>query len=565
MRNTKKNNKNNKINKKYSIKKRTKIYGGNDSRTNNKYGFTEKLWRLLYDITNVENKTIPKKKNKIQYLPTKMNQNDWVKYFSHMNYWDKDEIENVIIEFYKNNKMNPHKNFIKYTDKDYNDLINVLNNAYNSLAINEEGFEASLVFPVYKDYINADMFINNVDKNKANKLFCANLPNNIIGNIDGKLQFGKLFDKNRKTQNVPLSTPQKYVSTKVPPPPSNVHPPPPPPNVHPPPNVQPQNVQPQNVQPSYQQPQKIIYSNTIKRDNKNTQWLQQQISNQYTITNVESQGDCFFATLREAFKTIGRKYSVKDLRQIVFDNYDTWKQTHASHVNMLEEANKDLNEEITDLREINNSETETTYFLKNVIPLIKKWCGENIDNQTNMCAWFKKGYKIIDNKIMSKFNVLINLKNFTDGFKKNNNVPSTATEREKEEINLRPALITNVYNLATNKDIRDMKIAQNIEEIRQNNLLIPQKENILSSAHWAGAMDKNILEEALNINLILISGNNDRGINFTCNIDGDGKVGAFYIMMYYTDNHYELISYKNRSIFKYADIPSEILNQCRTK
>ena len=146
-----------------------------------------------------------------------------------------------------------------------------------------------------------------------------------------------------------------------------------------------------------------------------------------------------------------------------------------------------------------------------------------------------------------------------------NNVPSTATEREKEEINLRPALITNVYNLATNKDIRDMKIAQNIEEIRQNNLLIPQKENILSSAHWAGAMDKNILEEALNINLILISGNNDRGINFTCNIDGDGKVGAFYIMMYYTDNHYELISYKNRSIFKYADIPSEILNQCRTK
>ena len=289
------------------------------------------------------------------------------------------------------------------------------------------------------------------------------------------------------------------------------------------------------------------------------------LSNQYTITNVESQGDCFFATLREAFKTIGRKYSVKDLRQIVFDNYDTWKKTHASHINMLEEANKDLNEEIKELIEINNSGTETTYFFKNVIPLIRMWCGENIDKQTKTCLWFKKGYKIKDNQILTNFNQIIKLQNFTEKFKQNNKVSLNATESEKEGINLKTRLIENLYNFATNKDIRDGKIAQNREEIRQNNLLIPQKENILSSAHWAGAMDKSILEEALNINLILISGNNDRGINFTCNIDGDGKVGAFYIMMYYTGGHYELISYKNRSIFKYADIPSEILNQCRTK
>ena len=86
--------------------------------------------------------------------------------------------------------------------------------------------------------------------------------------------------------------------------------------------------------------------------------------------------------------------------------------------------------------------------------------------------------------------------------------------------------------------------------------------------HWAGEMDIDIMKDKLNIDLIIISKyyNND-DIRFTCDINVvDPNVKPdYYIMIYYTGGHYELISSKERSIFKYDDIPADIIVKCIPK
>ena len=51
------------------------------------------------------------------------------------------------------------------------------------------------------------------------------------------------------------------------------------------------------------------------------------------MTDVDRDGNCFFAALREAYKTIGVTMTVKDLRQIVYNNFEDWKKEHPEEVN----------------------------------------------------------------------------------------------------------------------------------------------------------------------------------------------------------------------------------------
>jgi predicted NAD-dependent protein-ADP-ribosyltransferase YbiA (DUF1768 family) len=260
--------------------------------------------------------------------------------------------------------------------------------------------------------------------------------------------------------------------------------------------------------------------NTPFNDTPSASWIQKFMeSYDYRIISIPGDGDCFFTSVIKAYAQIGKRTTVDILRRVVADsaNADVFQSySNLYHMYITEEAELESNigktaKMITDLRRR----------YKN-IPETKKEERQTVYAEIVALNKKQQTYKLD----------LV-----------------TATKNKNEYI-----FMENVDSL------KDMRVAMR------------------DSKYWADEIAISALENALNTKFIILSnssykmGDEDAVLKCQTSVSkNDSRVinPDYYIMLSYTGNHYELISYKNKSIFEFTEIPYKvkalIVNKCIEK
>lgn len=244
-------------------------------------------------------------------------------------------------------------------------------------------------------------------------------------------------------------------------------------------------------------------------------WIKKFMKNDYyRIVDVEANGDCFFAVIREAFARIGYKTSVTRLRELVAD-----------------EVNEDHME---------NYKSMYFAFIGELADLENK-----MRDSVKSNAEYKKRIKKSGNKAEIE-EMLKQAKQNLAEYKKG------AEDKQLLEDDL--------------TKYRFMKGVDSLEDF---------KNAIKQSSYWADEMAISIIEKSLNIKMIILSEENfkagDTNSVMKCisgyTSEGDAITNPdYYIIASHTGNHYRLITYKNAGIFRFTELPYSIkiliVNKC---
>ena len=260
----------------------------------------------------------------------------------------------------------------------------------------------------------------------------------------------------------------------------------------------------------------------IKKDyqhsNKNV-WVEQFFkNNNYDIHDVESNGDCFFAVIRDAFKQIGQITTVAKLRAILAKEVtDDIFQEHRTLFNDIDGTIREYEREMKEIKQL----------VENVLP--KRAKKEREDKEA--------------------------LKHILE-----------ETARLKLE-----------YKRAfANKKEAQAILSDNVGKLSAIDTLEKFREYIQTSQYWADSWAISVLERVLKIKMIILSQraylDDDLDGVMTCGeIDPIiQREGVFrpkhYIMTSFSGDHYQLITYKNKRIFDFHEIPYHIkvliMNKC---
>jgi hypothetical protein len=261
-------------------------------------------------------------------------------------------------------------------------------------------------------------------------------------------------------------------------------------------------------------------SNDIKKQFKpevHDVWIQTFMKNKnYDIVDNEGGGDCFFAVLREAFKQIGKETTVEKLRALLA---------------------KEANEEIF-------ASNRTLYL---------SFLGELKDKERSLKD-LKKSMKII---------------------KKRNDEAKTAPEREQLLKEANDLLET--YKEMTKEKYEINQLVGEFSDIADIDSLEKFKEFIQTRNYWADTWAISTMERLLNVKVIILSEESYKARDFDsvmkCGQLNDEDLARqgnfvpdFYIMTNYTGNHYKSITYKDKYMLKFNEIPYDIktmvINKC---
>lgn len=228
----------------------------------------------------------------------------------------------------------------------------------------------------------------------------------------------------------------------------------------------------------------------------------------YNIIDNEGNGDCLFATIRDAFNSIGQETTVSKLRnklsnEVTMDVYMNFKDMHDMFANSLKDT------------------TANSIILKNDYDKLKEKASNIIDHEQ------KKSIQIEAGKIKETFDVL---KSENDTLKK-------------------------LYN--------EFKIMKNIENLEEF------KKVVRTCDFWANDWAINALERVLNIKFIILSSEyykqGDYNNVLLCGnvvdpiIQSRGNFDPeFYIIVDYTGDHYKIVEYKTKLIFGFGELPYDI-------
>ena len=248
-------------------------------------------------------------------------------------------------------------------------------------------------------------------------------------------------------------------------------------------------------------------------------WIEKYMkNNRYRIHEVESNGDCLFAVVRDAFADIGKRTTVDQLRTAVSaemtdDIFNQYRQVYLSFVDELQSMKRDL--------------TEVNKTLK----AFKLRATQNADRTTADTADLVKRSKEL--------------------------------EQNKKRIQTKIAETEELQHTYTG----------NIAKI---DTLEKMREHILTPSFWADSWAIATLERLLNVKFILFSQeafeHSDLDGVFLCSeVSSELQkkqtfAPDYYIMSSYSGNHYKLVSYKSRKIFTFREVPYDVkmlvLNRC---
>ena len=262
----------------------------------------------------------------------------------------------------------------------------------------------------------------------------------------------------------------------------------------------------------------------IKKEYKESSqnlWIHKFMKNlNYKIHEVENNGDCFFAVIRDAFKQIGHNTTVAKLRAILADEAtdEIFKQYSTLYLE-LDGSIKEYEKEITDIK-------------------------RTIEKDLKKRAEHAKGNK--------------------------QELDSILTEVEKQKT-IRKDLISkiNETNAIITESIGIMGGIDSLEKFR---------EYVQTTSYWADDWAISTIERKLNIKMIIFSEKSflegDEHSVLKCSIGGQIDTNTefspnYYIMTTYSGNHYRLITYKNKNILTFSEIPYNVktlvINKCIEK
>jgi hypothetical protein len=245
-------------------------------------------------------------------------------------------------------------------------------------------------------------------------------------------------------------------------------------------------------------------------------WIQKYMENKnYGIFDTDSNGDCFFATIRDAFSSIAQETSVEKIRRRLAGEIDEafFTNTKALYDNL----NNSLLEDTTKIKELGFQYDE----------LQRKFTNTLDRNDRKLISDAAK-------KVKEQHDRLVN---------------------EKK---------------VTSKIISEFKYMKGIDTVDK------MKKKVKTCEFWADTWAISTLERILNIKTILLSSEAYKAKDFT-NVLQCGQLNdsilenrgvflpEYYIIQEYTGSHYKLISYKNKKIFKFSEIPYELKKKIAEK
>jgi predicted NAD-dependent protein-ADP-ribosyltransferase YbiA (DUF1768 family) len=253
----------------------------------------------------------------------------------------------------------------------------------------------------------------------------------------------------------------------------------------------------------------------VSHDNS---WIEKYMKNSnYRIVDVEANGNCFFAVIREAFARIGYKTSVEKLREVVADNVGedqllNYQEMYMGFIGALADLENKMRDNVASNKEYKKRITKSKHKLEKEAML----GGAKANTEKYKNAYEEKRILEGDLQKYRFMNGVISLEDF--------------------------------------------------------------KEAIKKTSYWADEMAISILEKTLNVKFIILSEENfkagDTNAVMKC-ISGYTSKGdaitnpQYYIIASHTGNHYRLITYKDAAIFKFTEIPYSlkilIVNKCIEK
>lgn len=278
---------------------------------------------------------------------------------------------------------------------------------------------------------------------------------------------------------------------------------------------------------------RAMYKKALKSSvvTSSSNWLQKHFKNKnYGIVDNEGGGDCFFSTLRDSFKSIKIGVSVLSLRSILANlmtenNYKTYKEQY----DLFElEIQKLIEEEGTiNIRKKKLKQTYDKFKLD--LPEVKK---RKDRDELKKIAKLKKEIKQ-ENAVIKKEQI----------------------KNKKEKTNA-------MQNI---EEFKFMKNVNNIDEMR---------DIIKTNRYWADSTAIAYLEEAFNIKVIIVSEDSYKVGDYDNLIKcGDMVLDKivertyykpkYYVIVIHTGNHYKLLTYKDKRVFSFYEVPYGILSNIK--
>ena len=259
---------------------------------------------------------------------------------------------------------------------------------------------------------------------------------------------------------------------------------------------------------------------------KQNKWIENFMkNNNYDIVPTNDNGDCYFDTIRIAFLQIGFVTTIEHLRAIVANSAD--EELYEFYSSQYIALSKGKNESEYEMKELRKDTDELKKRLKSIV-----------QNEQN-----KHEITVIKEKII-------------ENAKKYDEINEYLTK-------ILPSLISN---------FEFMKDIASLDDLR---------EYMKTSRYWADERAIYILEKELNFKTIVFAEYNykagdlnwiledptkptkfRKGAKFNKDIfvctTGEPVEPKFYIMAEHNGNHYQLISYKQKYVFTFSEIPYDV-------
>ena len=238
-------------------------------------------------------------------------------------------------------------------------------------------------------------------------------------------------------------------------------------------------------------------------------WIEKFMSNNnYSIIDNEGGGDCFFATIRDAFSNIAQQTSVNKLRKKLADQ--ATEDIFLHYKEQYDMYNIAILKDTNDIKQL-----EADY-----ISIKQKFANVLDRNEQKVLMEHAKEIKAQHDKLVHEKKI-------------------------------------------TSEILKEFKFMKGIDTLEKF------KSKIKKSDYWADTWSISTLERILNVKFIILSSeaykNGDTNNVLQCGqlndviLQNKGVFNPeFYIIIDYNGNHYKTVGYKKKMIFKFSEIPYDI-------